>query len=426
MPNIDLVREVKRQKRTLKSILSVQSESEKEYMMQQSILDRLQNIKSSLTEKEQKNFVVDFYEGNIFVTKGVLSKKEKYPCVVSHTDTVHDIINSYSIEEKDGWFYAMDNDKLEQVGTGGDDKVGIFITLEMIRAKKKIKAAFFAEEEIGLVGSTRAPSVFFKDCGFALQCDRKGNGDFVDEIGGTELYGSNFSKTIGPILKRYEYKETSGGSTDVVSIKEKVDICVANMSCGYYRPHSADEVVHIDSVINCRDMVSDLIDKLGNKLWKHKYTKQYSSYGYSGNYWSTMWGGSNTKRDTKPANTYVSEKKNGITTYSPAEENDDSLDNYACPHCKSDDSLMHMGGDYSYWCTQCCKHIESENLIPRYEIPHLSKAKGDTYCEKCGNSGDKLVYHKNIDDHFCPTCNIFLIPSKKQSWDWDWNDGALY
>ena len=70
----------------LKQVLSVPTHTYEEDMM----IDFLANYLS----ERQHQFYVDDY-GNVYVTKGEISDGEFYPCVVSHTDTVHtlDTIN---------------------------------------------------------------------------------------------------------------------------------------------------------------------------------------------------------------------------------------------------------------------------------------------------------------------------------------------
>ncbi len=416
-------------KRRLKGILGVQSKSREEGRMRQAVLARLENIKKSLPVKERKTFIIEqIGDGNIYVTKGKLSGRQKYPCVVSHIDTVHSIVESYGIFEMNGFFFAFDGDALEQYGTGGDDKVGIFITLEMLRVKKKMKAAFFVEEEIGLCGSRDAPKKFFENCGYALQCDRKGHSDFVNEIG-TKLFGTKFSKEIAPILETYNYKETSGGSTDVVSIKDKVDICVANMSCGYFSPHSSREVVHIYSVMKCMQMVSDLVDKLGCKLWKYKYVapkpktvvKHISGFrpdddkdlsrhsGYSGtNATSGGWGLSEGEIWCKTHNK-LRVNKPGYSGRICTICMDEAKDGLMCPICQIQ-ALEHYNehsdeGKF-YYCWSCGE-IPGTLMKKHHDIDIGNSGKFDGQaCIEC--RGVNTEYYEYGDRHFCEDCRDFF------------------
>tara|TARA_Y100001973_G_C5125666_1_gene295041 strand:+ start:457 stop:780 length:324 start_codon:yes stop_codon:yes gene_type:complete len=65
---------------------------------------------------------IEIKENNIYITKG---ESDIYPCIVSHTDTVHDIHKEFKVFDDDGCIFAFDKSKGEQVGVGGDDKVGV-------------------------------------------------------------------------------------------------------------------------------------------------------------------------------------------------------------------------------------------------------------------------------------------------------------
>lgn len=210
-------------------------------------------------------------DGNLYVVKG---KADVYPCVVAHTDTVHPILPSkeYRIRYSKGRYFAFNHAKGDLTGIGGDDKVGIFIALMMLERFPAVKLAFFRDEEIGCVGSGVADMSFFRDVAFVLQCDRQGNDDFVQSIYGTKLYGKDFAKAIAPYLRKYKYFETTGALTDVVTLKENdLHVAVANMSCGYFHPHSKYEYINIKDVRRCLDLVTDIVRNLGHKRWTHKY-----------------------------------------------------------------------------------------------------------------------------------------------------------
>jgi hypothetical protein len=230
--------------------------------------------------------------GNIYVTKGV---SDSYPCIVSHTDTVHKIIPDadYHIIANDKFAIGYDSAKMQATGCGGDDKVGIFICLQMLQEYDAIKVAFFRDEEVGCVGSYEANIDFFSDTRFVLQCDRRGNSDFVNSIYGTSLQSKRFKKAVKPILSRHGYTPTTGMLTDVYALKQLgVDVSVANMSCGYYNPHCDDETIVIADVSNCLDMCREIFNEM-TEVYKHKaetYTPTYGSYGNYNNYGSKYGG----------------------------------------------------------------------------------------------------------------------------------------
>jgi tripeptide aminopeptidase len=255
-------------KNLLFQILSVQSDTGRTIWMERRIV--------SILDKWIKDGQPISYEwdaqktGNIYVTKG---DGPVYPTMVAHTDTVHMIVpdNQYMVRSDGKQMWAWNPVRNVAQGIGGDDKVGIFIALSMIQMLPTAKAAFFVDEEIGCVGSGKAEMSFFKDSTFVLECDRKGNRDFVNRIFGTDLYGKDFSRALGPILKTFRYNETSGGLTDVLELKDMgLGVACANMSCGYFNPHSSSEFISLPDVQRTFDLVYAIMTQLGDRQWVHK------------------------------------------------------------------------------------------------------------------------------------------------------------
>ena len=229
------------------------------------------------------------YNGCIYATKG----DGIYPCVVSHMDTVHDMCEDLTVVELDGNLTGFNRVTMEQTGIGGDDKVGVFITLQCLEKFDNMKAVFFRDEEVGCLGSYDADISFFSDCGFVLQCDRRGYGDFVTTASGTKLSDDLFQNAIGSIIDSFGYKFTTGMMTDVMALKDSgIECSMANMSCGYYNPHMPNEYVNVLEVQLCMEMVFDIISTCSGKdypciyeapvyKYTNKYTDKYTSESFS-------------------------------------------------------------------------------------------------------------------------------------------------
>lgn len=252
----------------LKEVLSVQSASYEQWRMFAYIIRQV--------------YEYDFYvyDGNIYIEKGSAHTK---PCIVAHMDTVHDITEDLSILEVGDKLTGFNRVKMTQTGIGGDDKVGIFIALECLRHFDNIKVAFFRDEEVGCVGSGVADMPFFDNCTFVLQCDRKGNKDFITNASGTELSSSIFQKTIKKTIKKYGYSFANGMMTDVMTLKENgLGVSCANISCGYYNPHCKNEYVVVNDVMNCLDLVMEIMTNFGTETFEHEYTPtKWSDYSWS-------------------------------------------------------------------------------------------------------------------------------------------------
>ena len=234
---------------TLKEVLSIQSYSRESGAMEQYIIAQLEKI-------DNIKYWQDEYD-NIFVIKG--NDKKIVPCFVSHTDTVHEIIPYYKVIEDDGVLFSINPKTYERVGVGGDDKVGIYICLNALQTFNHFRCVFFANEEIGCIGSNNCDMSFFDNCTVVLQADRKGNSDFIDFTNGLEIFGDDFFDTIQTLLTKYNYKVKEGIYTDVGTLKQRgLEVAAANISCGYYDAHSDNEYVVIEDVEKCKDLMFDI------------------------------------------------------------------------------------------------------------------------------------------------------------------------
>jgi hypothetical protein len=301
--------------------------------------------------------------GNIYVTKGI---SDSYPCIVSHTDTVHRIIpdDHFTIIANDEFAIGYDRAKMSATGCGGDDKVGIFICLQMLQEFDAIKVAFFADEEVGCVGSYEANVDWFNDTRFVLQCDRRGNADFVNSIYGTSLQSKRFKKAVAPILKQHGYKPTTGMLTDVYALKSiGVNVSVANMSCGYYNPHMDDETIVFADVDNClqmcRTIFKDMTDVYTHSAPVQSHTTYYGGYNNTNKSssidrygaWTDDWDDYDTPID-KSVN---KNDGNDIDFYSSHEQCESCLEwgNY---------EVMDFNYDYNcYLCKNCSIEVAGDN-----------------------------------------------------------------
>lgn len=220
----------------LVNTMSIQTESYNSVFMERYIKKHL--------KKNNIDFECDQY-GNIYATKG---KASLYPTMVCHVDTVHDINMNSVVKRHKDILYSIDSKTFQRTGIGGDDKVGVFITLSCLEYFDNFKAVFFKDEEVGCVGSSHADFSFFDDSTIVLQCDRKGMGDFVSEIYGIDLCDEQLLSRIEDVLDEYNRKPVSGGLTDVKQIALNNNVQVANVNCGYYSPHTDDEYISISDV----------------------------------------------------------------------------------------------------------------------------------------------------------------------------------
>lgn len=242
----------------LRSVLCVQTYSGQEWRMFAFIVRECTRLGAHITQDKM---------GNLYVIKGADST---YPCIVAHMDSVHPITSDLSVIEHGGVYTGFNLLTMQQKGIGGDDKVGIYIALRCLEKYDNIKLAFFVNEEQGCIGSAEADMTFFEDCRFVLQADRRGNKDFVTNASGTKLSSKKFKKTVKEYLGWHGYDFSDGMMTDVMQLKQNgLAVACANVSCGYYRPHSDDEYVVVHEVENCLGLFESIIENM-TEVYEHR------------------------------------------------------------------------------------------------------------------------------------------------------------
>lgn len=234
----------------------------------------------SLKTQKMKNHIINVLRtmdclircknGNIYATKG---KSDDYPCIVAHMDEVHNPCRSKRIivDVDNDLIFGFDTSTNDFTGIGADDKNGIWIALECIKRLDVCKVAIFRDEEIGCLGSLESDMMFFDDCRFVIQCDRRNSGDFITSIGFTELCDLSFYKYCD--AAKYGYKICEGLMTDVQTLKELgLGVASCNLSCGYYNPHTKCEFTRFGELVNCLNLVLHICEKIQHPIVHHCFS----------------------------------------------------------------------------------------------------------------------------------------------------------
>jgi tripeptide aminopeptidase len=250
---------------TLKEILQIPTCSSNEELL----VSFIENfcIKNNYSYKKD-------HKNNLYITKGTA---KYFPCVVAHTDTVHDdqielISNDLNLQLKEKIFneekrlYAYNPLTNKPTGIGGDDKCGVYICLRLLESLENIKVAFFVEEEIGMLGSKECDLDFFKDVGYAVQFDAPTDNWFSEYCSGEQLWNESFFEEAKDVLKEYSIDNISYDPfTDIVQLRRKFDFCCSVLPTGYYNQHSINEYVVPEHTEKCVNFGKKFIEKLGLK-----------------------------------------------------------------------------------------------------------------------------------------------------------------
>lgn len=250
----------------LKQLYKIHSPSGSEKKLRKFIKDW---IRKNVPEAEMEQDAI----GNLYVKKGLC---ETYPCLVAHMDQVQKThSHDFQVVEAGDVLFGFSLKNIQLEGLGADDKNGIWIALKCLKKYPIMKCCFFVQEEIGCIGSSKCDMDFFSDCRWVIQCDRKGKGDLIWNIGGwTELCSKEFLEDIG--YERFGYKKETGMMTDVEALKNRgLKVSVLNVSCAYYRPHTDCEFTRKSELLNTLAFVENIITTC-TKVYPHE--EDYGHY----------------------------------------------------------------------------------------------------------------------------------------------------
>ena len=263
----------------LKDVLSVPTKTYKEGLM-------VEYISTWLKQKEIPFYVDEHL--NVYATKQNDPTIEHFPCVVAHTDTVHNL-DSINVKEEmlpnasKGLKLSLKayNDHGTPTGIGGDDKAGVFACLLLLDELPNLKAAFFVSEETGCHGSSKADPEFFKNVGYVIEFDAPENWMVTEQCFGQVLFDrdSEFFEVVDKVLSEGMTEQRQymiHPYTDVYALRGLFDFQCINFSIGYYNYHTMNEYVVIEDVFNGIEMGREMINRLGYRLhYKEKGRPKY-------------------------------------------------------------------------------------------------------------------------------------------------------
>lgn len=213
---------------------------------------------------------------NIYLTKGTVGEGEYYPCVTSHLDTVQKGHINYIEKNK---LLPLKTRRsatgktalyVQDMGIGADDKCGVLVSLSLFDYSDKMKAAFFVSEEAGCIGSKAMDVSFFENVGYVIGWDSPGLNRNAWACAGQKLFDYKFyEKHIKRVCDAYgRTLFHSEPSTDVASIRERLDIVCMNFGSGGYRAHSEKEYAVMEDMDVSVEFGKDLITELGCRRYE--------------------------------------------------------------------------------------------------------------------------------------------------------------
>lgn len=171
-----------------------------------------------------------------------------------HTDTVHGRQGRQAVQVRNHWAgLTPSRGKGNPWGTclGADDTVGVYLCIEMIKARVPGDYIFHYGEEHGGIGSGQFAASrpeWLADHQIAIALDRQGTGDIVTHQHAGRTASDAFAESLGRALSSVNpalsYAPAHGTYTDTAEYADIIPEC-SNLSIGYRAQHSGFEQVDL-------------------------------------------------------------------------------------------------------------------------------------------------------------------------------------
>ena len=287
---------------------------------------------------------------------------ENMPMISAHLDTVQDETDAFGAK-----FAKIYDDKfIRSYGVlGGDDKCGVYICMELLREFRELNFCFCVQEEIGMIGSkfvAENEKEKLKKIAYGLIFDRRGSGDIICY---QNDYGTkDFEEELKDVGKYYKYSPAKGFASDCNTFKEFFSC--ANLSCGYYNPHTKNEYVKIDEVENALNYAVDILYNVVDVFTPYKptyskttYPSSYNgrrSWGYNDDYYDDYYyGESFNYKNKKKSKEEEKEKKKKKISYT------------LCDCCNKYKDTIEIKKLNVILCKDCAREIAKELIDIAYE-----------------------------------------------------------
>lgn len=235
--------------------------------------------------------------GNIWLT--VLDADDELPRTMfsSHTDTVHKAkaTDTYKLSLNKCWLSVAGSGVL-----GADCGTGIWIMLNMIKAKVPGYYVFHRDEEIGGKGSsyiaTHLSTLLEGRIDHCIAFDRKGVTDVITHQGFSRCCSDTFAQAFAQQLNMGTgmafAPDDSGTFTDSANYTHLIPECT-NLAIGYYDQHTQQEcqdlsfvtalvmkLINIDYTQLPVERDPAVEEELDDSHWGNYFGKRYGSYDY--------------------------------------------------------------------------------------------------------------------------------------------------
>lgn len=179
----------------------------------------------------------------------------------SHVDTVHSTEGLQNLDYRDGILQLTRRERAGRSNClGADDTAGIWLMVEMVKAKVPGHYIIHHAEEKGCVGSADLANnneEFLRRFKIAIAFDRAGKGDVITHQMGRRCASDAFARSLAKQLGAGYRPDDTGSYTDTNEYAHLIPECT-NISVGYRHQHSSRETQDVPFLIALRDTLIGL------------------------------------------------------------------------------------------------------------------------------------------------------------------------
>lgn len=225
----------------------------------------------------------DSYGNLLFDNRPVKKRTEPVPTIIAHLDQVHYYARGFRLALFGDKLVAYD-DIGRRVGTGGDDKCGIYVLIKLLLSDIPCRAIVTQDEEIGLLGTAEIKPAWGEQSSILLQADRRGCNDLIKHTNGNLIASDDLVARVLALPECADMKPEYGSVTDVGDLCSLFEVAGFNISAGYYDAHSSRESIKLSELQLCLARVMAICRMVGNEVQSYPdqpMSRYGGRYGYS-------------------------------------------------------------------------------------------------------------------------------------------------
>lgn len=237
------------------------------------IFETLAKMNQTTLKKTLGKFLRKQYKRVVETKEYVYAEGEIPVALVAHMDTV------FKKAPEDIFYDKQKNVMWSPEGLGADDRAGVFMIMNIVKAGFRPHIIFTTDEEVGGLGAKELSKkpMPFKELSYIIQLDRRGKTDCVFY----DCDNTDFVKYI----ENFGFVETWGTFTDISYLCPAWGVAGVNLSVGYEDEHSAIETLHVNAWQATFEKVKNILSEKEFPYFKYIPMAYSAIYGGTSNHW---------------------------------------------------------------------------------------------------------------------------------------------